>query len=92
GLSFSSGNLHYAENVIELEQDVLRAPTYGTLIVAASYNATEDIIDTCSKVGYQCSELGVLLKRTGLRVNGDLVEPNARGQIDELYGAFKKLP
>jgi hydrogenase maturation factor len=89
GLSFSSGNLHYAENVIELEQDVLRAPTYGALIVVASHDATEGIFDTCSKLGYPCSELGALLKRTGLRVNGDLVESNARGNIDELYGAFK---
>ena len=92
GLSFSSENLHYAEDTIELEQDVLRAPTYGSLIVAASHNATESILNTCNKIGYQCSELGALLKRTGLRVNGDLVEPNARGYIDELYGAFKKQP
>jgi hydrogenase maturation factor len=90
GLSFSSENLHYAEDTIELEQDVLRAPTYGTLIVAASHDATDGIFDTCSKLGYQCAELGALLKRTGLRVNGDIVEPNARGHIDELYGIFKK--
>jgi hydrogenase maturation factor len=89
GLSFSSGNLSYAEDTNELEQDVLRAPTYGTLIVAASQNAMESVFETCSKLGYQCTELGALLKRTGLRVDGDLVEPNARGYIDELYGVFK---
>ncbi len=89
GLSFNSSNLFYSDNTEELEQDVLRAPSYGTLIVAASKNATNGILEKCSKLGYNCVELGDLLKRIGLRVNGDLVEPNVRGYIDELYGVFK---
>ena len=92
GLNFHSNVLPYAEGAIELDQDILRAPTYGSLIVVAQHGVVENLIKTCSRLGYQVTNLGALLENQGLVVDGETVEPNTRGQIDELYGVFREKP
>ena len=90
-LSFDSADVAYARGAQMLKQDLLRAPTYGTIIAIVDPNSAGDVIGKCSDLGVKVSRLGSLRSGSGLIVDGMRVEEGARIEIDELYGSFRKL-
>jgi predicted fused transcriptional regulator/phosphomethylpyrimidine kinase/hydrogenase maturation factor len=90
-LSFDSVDVAYARGAKNLKQDLLRAPTYGTIITIVDPNSAGEIIAKCSDLGVKVSRLGSLRSGSGLIVDGKRVEEGARIEIDELYGSFRKL-
>ena len=91
GLSFDSSSLAYVRGAQKLEQDLLRAPTYGTLIAIVDPSSVDEVKKRCGVIGAHVSILGALLEKEGLTVDGTRVEEQARIEIDELYGSFRKL-
>jgi selenophosphate synthetase-related protein len=89
-LSFSSVDVTYADFTNELNQDLLRAPSYGTIIAVADPKSVGEIVRVCTERGVQVSQLGPLRNGTGLIVNGEIVIEQAWIGIDELYGSFRK--
>lgn len=85
-----SRRVPYAEGVESLGQDVLRASTYGALIVVADGGAMEEVSRACGEVGYPCATVGVVRAGTGAYVDGVKVEVLERIALDELYGSFKR--
>ncbi len=90
-LSFSSGDVTYAEGSEKLSQDLLRAPTYGALIVIAEPNSTGRVVRACAERGVPISRLGSLRTGAGLIVDGEKVSERSRIELDELYGSFRRL-
>jgi predicted fused transcriptional regulator/phosphomethylpyrimidine kinase/hydrogenase maturation factor len=90
-LAFNSADVAYAKGAQKLRQDLLRAPTYGTIIVIVDPALAGEVIGRCSDMGVKASRLGLLRVGSGLTVDGKRVEEQARIEIDELYGSFRKL-
>lgn len=88
-LDISSGRMPYAEGVEELGQDVLRAPTYGTLIAVVDPGAVGEVSRVCGEVGYPCAAVGTVKAGAGVHVDGVKVEGLERIALDELYGTFR---
>jgi predicted fused transcriptional regulator/phosphomethylpyrimidine kinase/hydrogenase maturation factor len=91
GLSFASVDVAYARGAQKLQQDLLRTPTYGTLIAIVDPASAGEVIGKCADIGAKVTRLGSLKVGTGLIVDGVEVEAQARIEIDELYGSFRKL-
>ena len=68
-LSFSSTDVSYARGAKKLRQDILRGPSYGSLIIIADPASVDDIIGKCSKIGVKTSRLGALRRGSGLTVD-----------------------
>lgn len=89
-LSFSSNDVAYADFTQSLNQDLLRAPSYGTIIAVSDPKSVGEIVRACTERGVKVSQLGPLRKGSGLIVDGEPVIEQPRIEIDELYGSFKK--
>ena len=90
GLSFNSADVTYADLGQSLNQDLLWAPSYGTIIAVADPESVEEIVRLCIERNIRVSRLGILKSGTGLIVDGEPVIEQTRIEIDELYGSFKK--
>jgi len=90
GLGFNSKIIHYAKNAELLDQDILRAPSYGTLIVIISPAAADDFKKICESFKKKYVSLGPLVEKRGLVVDNESVESQNRIPLDELYRGFKK--
>ena len=89
GIDISSKDLPYALGVEGLGQDVLRIPTYGTLIAIVDPNAVEDVSLACANMGVKCVDVGIVTSRAVPVVDGVEIEETGRIEIDELYGSFR---
>jgi hydrogenase maturation factor len=89
GIKVKTERLPYAEGIKEIAADVLSAPTYGTLISIVGPNFTEDVIETCDKMGYPSAVIGLIKEGEGLHIDGERVKDIERTKIDELYGIFE---
>ena len=89
-LEFDSGSLNYAKGANEVSQDVLRAPTYGVLVVISSKGAQKDVEMACIRAGLPVSVLGYLKKGFGLVIDDEPVKEKERIEIDALYGSFRQ--
>ena len=89
-LSFSSIDVTYADFTQSLNLDLLRAPSYGTIIAVVDPKSVEEVVRMCMERGVKVSQLGPLGRGTGLKVDGEAVNEQPRIEIDELYGSFKK--
>jgi predicted fused transcriptional regulator/phosphomethylpyrimidine kinase/hydrogenase maturation factor len=90
-LGFKTDDVAYVNGAKTLNQDLLCAPSYGTLIVISTPASTGKIVRACAERGVQVSRLGSLGSGSGLFVDGAKVEEQARIEIDELYGSFRRL-
>ena len=90
-LSFSSGDVAYANGSEKLSQDLLRAPTYGALIIIVEPDSVEKVVRVCDEREVKVSRLGSLRRGFGLFIDGEEVREQARVEIDELYGTFRRL-
>jgi hydrogenase maturation factor len=89
-LCFSSVEVAYADFAQSLNQDLLRAPSYGTIIAVADPKSVGEIVRVCTEKGVKVSRLGPLKNGTGLVIDGEPVSEQTRIEIDELYGSFRK--
>lgn len=90
-LKFNLKNVVYAKDAKKLKQDLLRAPTYGTLIAIVDASSAEQIQRTCEIKGIPCSLIGSLKAGSGLYIDGEQITEQARMEIDEIYGTFRQL-
>jgi len=85
-----SGLIEYVEGSESISQDILRAPTYGTLIAVADPAARDDVVELCRGLGVPASDAGVVGRGSGLYIDGDEVRASGRIPVDEIYGSFRK--
>ena len=82
--------INYVEGADALDQDILKAPSYGALIVVADGDSKVDILDICSKLDVPVADAGIMGRGEGLYVDGERVKQGDRIALDEVYGAFKR--
>jgi hydrogenase maturation factor len=90
GLITSSEDITYYPGVEEITGDILRAPTYGTLIVIADPNSVDIIRTICSSSSITCTEIGKVTNKRGLNFDGQFIGEQSRIKLDEIYGNFRK--
>lgn len=82
--------INYVKGADALDQDILKAPSYGALIVVAGKDSKVDIKDICSELDVPVADAGIMGRGEGLYIDGERVEQGGRIAIDEVYGAFKR--
>jgi len=90
-LDVDSGEVPFARGVESLGQDVMSAPTYGTLILIITPGTGDMLIEACDRMGYPCALIGEVKKGTGVYVDRVRLEWLGRTTVDELYGTFKPI-
>ena len=90
GLGVSSDEIVYSEGVEELNGDILRAPTYGALILIVGQDGVIEAKKKCQEIGVPCSVIGRVSRENGLIIDGVRVLEQKRINIDEIYGSFEK--
>ncbi len=88
GLKASSTAVTLYRGAGSLEGDILRAPTYGALIVIAEKNALQDIQCKCSELGLPVNVLGDVVAERGLVFDNQIITEQERINLDEIYGSF----
>jgi len=89
-LDISSRKMPYAEGAEELGKDVLRAPTYGTLIAIIDPETVEALSRNCTELGYPFASVGKVKSGCNVYIDGLKIKGLERISIDEIYGTFKQ--
>ncbi len=87
GLNVDTDKIIYANGTDGLDGDLLRAPTYGALIVISDKDGVSDVLRRCSEKGIPCSVIGEV-HGSGLTIDGEQVSEQKRVEMDEIYGSF----
>jgi hydrogenase maturation factor len=90
GLEVDSSKIQFSRGADKLGQDLLRAPTYGSLLVVVDPGAVADTERACAGAGVPLCEIGVVTGDAGVLVDGEKVGALERIALDEIYGAFKR--
>jgi hydrogenase maturation factor len=90
GIDVSSSTIPLSEGAGELGGDILRAPTYGALVVVTSQDSAEDVASLCASQRRPCVHLCNLRGSKGLFVDGTMITEQKRVEIDEIYGTFER--
>lgn len=88
GLSVSSEGVALYSGAEELQGDILRAPSYGSLIVISDNNSLETIAATCRKLNLPHKVIGEVTYERGLLFDGEHIQEQKRIDLDEIYGSF----
>ena len=88
GLHVSSDGVTLYEGAKLLEGDIMRAPTYGALIVIMAPDSVVDVQGRCSQLGLPCSVIGDVSSERGLLFDGQSIVEQERVNLDEIYGSF----
>jgi hydrogenase maturation factor len=80
----------YSPGVETINEDPLRVPTYGTLIVISRSDAVDDVLTIMGGLGVPCSPIGVVEAGEGVYIDGVKVGPFMRVSLDKVYGSFRK--
>ncbi|MCJ7731187.1 AIR synthase-related protein [Candidatus Bathyarchaeota archaeon] len=88
GLKISSEDIALYIGAEKLPGDILRAPTYGTLLVFTEGNAVELVQSKCSDLGLPCSVIGEIVPEKGLIFDGQKIHELKRIELDEIYGSY----
>lgn len=88
GLSASSDGVVLYDGADGLQGDIMRAPTYGALIVIAMPDTVAEVQGRCSQLGVPCSVIGEVVSERGLNFDGEPVSEQERIDLDEIYGSF----
>lgn len=78
--------LNYTEGVESMGRDVLKVPTYGSLIAVFKPDSMSLVKKLCSDMNRPLSILGRLKDGSGMHIEGRRVRDVKRSQIDEIYG------
>jgi hydrogenase maturation factor len=90
GIDISSSTIPLSEGASELGGDILRAPTYGAIVVVTSQDSVEDVTSLCISQRRHCAHLCNLHGDKGLFVDGTMITEQKRVEIDEIYGTFER--
>ncbi len=88
GVKVSAQGVALYQGAERLPGDIMRAPSYSTLIVIAKPESVKDIQDTCKQLGISCSVIGETTSETGLIFDGQQIHEQKRIDLDEIYGSF----
>jgi predicted fused transcriptional regulator/phosphomethylpyrimidine kinase/hydrogenase maturation factor len=88
GLNVSSKGIALYPGAEKLQGDILRAPSYGTLIVISDSDSLKSITSTCSELDLPHAVIGEITSERGLVLDGVHVQEQERIDIDEIYGSF----
>jgi hydrogenase maturation factor len=72
-LSFNSADVLFAKGTQKLRQDLLRSPTYGTIIAIVDPETVDEILGKCTDMKVKVSRLGILKTGSRLIVDGNRV-------------------
>jgi selenophosphate synthetase-related protein len=87
-IQLDSSKLIISEDWEIIDDVILRAPSYGVLIVVIEPQGKEKIMRKCDEVGLPCIFLDPLVEGTGLYIDGNHVEEQVRINLDKIYGTF----
>ena len=90
-LRVDSHHISFYDGAKDLDEDPLKIPSYGALILIASEKGLDKILNTAKKLGYPCSVVGSLERGRGVFVDGIQIEGIKRTRLDEIYGSFKHI-
>jgi hydrogenase maturation factor len=88
-IKIDSGMIPYEDGVDELGVDVLRAPSYGSIIVFSKPDSSGRIEEVCGDMGVPFKAAGSIGAQVGLYIDGEKIERLDRVYLDELYGSFR---
>ncbi len=91
-LDINTENIVFANGVLNIEEDPLRLPTYGTVIVLISPEARDTVAAICRENMFSCMNIGVVKFGEGVFIEGKKLEPPERIDFDNIYGSFKNSP
>lgn len=80
--------LIYNKDAKNIGNDILRAPTYGTLVAIIDSEGLDTVKARCEEHGIPCAVAGTIESGTGLYVDGQLVKEQKRINLDKIYGAY----
>jgi len=89
GLSVDAEEVVYAEGAERLDNDPLRAPSYGALVAVVDPEGISRVKNVCASVGWPATCVGEVVKDRGLKVDGVEVIEQRRVDLDEIYGSFQ---
>ena len=89
-IDVDSALIEYAGGAEALGLDVLRAPSYGALVVVVDPDTGAKVQDVCSELDVPAVDVGVVSGGEGLFIDDERVEVGRRMAIDEVYGSFRK--
>jgi hydrogenase maturation factor len=89
-LDVNSEKIVFANGVLKIEEDPLRLPTYGTVIVLIRPEARDTITAICRENMFPCMNVGAVKAGEGVFIDGKKLEPPERIAFDNIYGSFKK--
>ncbi|TRO53046.1 hypothetical protein E2P71_06820 [Candidatus Bathyarchaeota archaeon] len=88
GLKVSSKDVVLYPGADKLQGDILRAPSYGSLIVVSRKESIETIKAICSGLNLPSAVIGEVTDERGLVFDGEHVQEQKRIDLDEIYGSF----
>ena len=88
GLNVSTQGVMLYPGAEKLHGDLMRAPSYSTLIAIAEPDSVKDIQNRCNQLGVYCSVIGETTSETGLIFDGEQISEQKRIDLDEIYGSF----
>ena len=88
GLRVSSKGVTLHSGAEKLPGDILRAPSYGSLIVISDNNSLKSIAATCKELNLPHKVIGKITSERGLVFDGEHVQEQKRIDLDEIYGSF----
>jgi hydrogenase maturation factor len=83
--------LIFAHGSQEINSDVLRGPSYGTLIVITEPDDAHKVLSECNKLGITCVDAGEVSKGMGLYFDGNKILHEKRIDLYEIYGSYNKI-
>ena len=89
GLSVDTEGVVYAQGAERLDDDPLRAPSYGTLVAVVGPDGVSCVKNVCASIGWPATCVGEVVKGSGLKVDGVVVTDQKRIDLDEIYGSFQ---
>lgn len=88
-ISIDSKTLNISKEAAELDEDPLRAPSYGALIAVIDGGRVGEARRVCEEHGTVFAAAGIVEEGRGLFVDGIEVTEQRRVKLDELYGSLK---
>ena len=88
GMHVSSDDVALYDGAELLEGDIMKAPTYGALIVIVAPESVIEVQGVCSQLGLPYSVIGEVCSERGLVFDGQSIVEQERVNLDEIYGSF----
>jgi hydrogenase maturation factor/predicted fused transcriptional regulator/phosphomethylpyrimidine kinase len=87
-IEVESRRMVYAGGAERLDLDVLRAPTYGSLIVVTDPDTVDKVETACTDLRVDFADVGLVTDGSGVFMDGEKVALSGRIALDEVYGTF----